>query len=737
MESKKTPTKEKSLFRFIKFGLYALIAILVYVLAVNWFGLARLDLTSNSANSLSPVSREAVKALKGPLTINVFLTENLPAPYNDLDQYMQDMLNEYSLYGGRNFNFTFYPVSATEGQLTEKAKKNQELASDYRIQAEQIQTFEDDQVSLKQAYLGMALIYGDVVEKISPITQKAQLEYQITTTIRKMNAKISKLLSLEEPIQAKFFLSSDLIAKAKLKSSFVDDLENKIKEVSTQNYDALKYEYIDISKQPEKSEDAKKYNATSVNIDGTSYYCSLALVKGDKFEKVATLSPLYNLFGQITGVEFVDLDNFETTINDSLTSLLDVNEKIGYLSDIGTLNLTLGAMLNQNPAMEAQLPADMLQDRSDYLNYLLTEEYSMENVNLADSTIPKGINTLVLAGPKEQFNDWQLYQIDQFLMQGKSLAIFLDGLKMTMPDQNAQMYGQQLPPSFDKLKTGLEKLIEHYGAKVEHSYVFDTKALESVDRTYGKVTFNYVPVIQENKVNQSLPFLKNLSQFTTLQASPITLLDDKIKEQGLIAKVLFSSSEESWTESDNIQLNPLQTILPQEDEMKSYALAVSLEGKFSSYFKGKDIPVKPQNTEATEEESEQSNPLFKDAAFDDKMIEESISPGRIILVGSSKMLTDMNIVNTNTSSNQGPRQQTWNMVRNLIDYVAGQENIAAMRTKQQVDRPLKEIAPAYKEFIRYFNIIGLILLVAVIGALVIMRIKARKLLIQKEFSEKE
>ncbi|KKL10548.1 hypothetical protein LCGC14_2554740, partial [marine sediment metagenome] len=43
---------------------------------------------------------------------------------------------------------------------------------------------------------------------------------------------------------------------------------------------------------------------------------------------------------------------------------------------------------------------------------------------IKEDEIPENIDTLIIAGPKENFSDWELFQIDQFLMKGKSLAIF-------------------------------------------------------------------------------------------------------------------------------------------------------------------------------------------------------------------------------------------------------------------------------------------------------------------------
>ena len=114
--------------------------------------------------------------------------------------------------------------------------------------------------------------------------------------------------------------------------SYKGELEKKIKEISKQYYDKLSFEYIDLSAQPNLIAEAQEMKVTGITVEGQSYYCSLILSKDDKFENINVISPIYDLFGQIRGIEFKKIDDIETTINDTLTSVLEVNEKIGFLN---------------------------------------------------------------------------------------------------------------------------------------------------------------------------------------------------------------------------------------------------------------------------------------------------------------------------------------------------------------------------------------------------------------------
>jgi ABC-type uncharacterized transport system involved in gliding motility auxiliary subunit len=198
--------KNKPFGKYYKFFLYLIVVVLINVAGITLF--FRVDLTANDVYSLSKTSEDVVATLSEPLTIKVFFTRNLPAPYNNIERYLHDLLEEYSVANNRYFNYQFYNVSTEE---TQRAGQNQALAENYGIHPVQIQNIEQDEVKFQRAYMGMVLIHGDIIEAIPTITSTDGLEYKITSTIRKANNKISALLRLQDNINVKLFLSSSLI----------------------------------------------------------------------------------------------------------------------------------------------------------------------------------------------------------------------------------------------------------------------------------------------------------------------------------------------------------------------------------------------------------------------------------------------------------------------------------------------------------------------------------------------
>jgi ABC-type uncharacterized transport system involved in gliding motility auxiliary subunit len=194
--------------KYFKFSLYLLVIVLVNIAGITLF--FRADLTENKIYSLSSASIEVVETLSEPLSIKVFFSKDLPAPHNNTERYLKDLLEEYAARGGRYFNYAFYNVSPEEGALTQKTDENRDMARNYGIQPVQIRIMENDEVKFKNAYMGLVLIHGDLIEKIEAITSTSGLEYQLTTAIQKMNNKVSALLRLDEKVKIHMYLSTSL-----------------------------------------------------------------------------------------------------------------------------------------------------------------------------------------------------------------------------------------------------------------------------------------------------------------------------------------------------------------------------------------------------------------------------------------------------------------------------------------------------------------------------------------------
>jgi ABC-type uncharacterized transport system involved in gliding motility auxiliary subunit len=736
----------------IKFLAYIVLIILVNIAGMTLF--ARLDLTENKMYSLSDVSKTVVKTLSEPLTIHVFFTKNLPAPHNSTERYLHDLLEEYAIYASSNFNYRFYDVNPNGAGSGAGAEETQRLAETYGINPVQIQAIENDEIKFQRAYMGLVIVHGDLVEKIPAITMTDGLEYKLTTAMQKLNNKISALLRVKDKIQVRLIQSSSLDQIApymglKDLPRLPSEVESLVKKLNGRMYDRLVFERVDPSVDPGLNSEIETQHIMSLKwpeldsgkVAAGTGAIGILIRHSDKTISIPLLQVIQiPIIG--TQYQLSELSAIETAINDQVEAMIDINEDIGYLADHGTPGL-------YGPSPMAPMPRQS-PDSLETFRSLAEKNYTVREVKLKDGVIPDSFNALVIAGPKEPFSDYALFQIDQYLMKGKNLAIFYD----TIQESAAPMQGmfQQPTGQYVPVNTGLEKLLEHYGATVQPSIVMDENCFKqqvSQQMGGGERSLYFAPMIKNENISKDFPFMKGIRGLVAYKISPVTVDAEKIKANGLQSSVLFRSSEKSWEMRDHINLNPMMISPPSPGSDKaSRNLAMMISGEFPSYFAGKPIPEKPieqkdDKTDDTDESPTDSDQTTKAPETDnqpvtkpeidlsqikgDKKIIEKGRPGKIILVGSSEMLKDIILDEEGRSPNA-----VW--VMNVLDYLNNRENTAVMRSKEQRLNPLTDAGPMVKTAIKVFNTIGLSILVILSGLVVYFRRSARKRKIQAMFA---
>ena len=735
--------------KYIKFVVYLVVVVLVNLAGITLF--FRIDLTGDKIYSISEASRQVVSTLSEPLTIDVFFTRNLPAPYNNHERYLRDLLEEYAIFASKYFNYRFYDVSPDEGDLNAGSKANQEMANNYGINPIQIQVIDRDEVKFQKAYMGLVIIHGDLIERIPTISSVDSLEYQLTTAIMKLNNKISALQRLSGKIRISLYQSSSLNTVANVIGlDDLPDLPARTKEVveklNPTLFNKLEFVYRDPSTESTAVQEmqTRKYDLLSLkwpdikeeNIAAGEGSVGLVLEHGDQ----SVIIQLVNIMRiPIIGTRYdmVNPNDLENLISKNVESLIDINADLGYLADKGTLPIR---------PRQQMMPGQM-QDTEALNSFrrLVSQNYTLKDVSIAEGAIPSDLKTLVIARPTEAFSDYELFLIDQYLMQGKNLMVILDSFEEVFPPQQQMALGMNQGPRYLPLDTGLEKLLAHYGIRINRSYVMDKNCFRQElpqGMGGGERPIYFAPLIQADKINHDLDFMRNINRLVAIRISPLELVDDQLNEN-IKANRVFSSSPESWEMRGQINLNPNFIFPPQkEEDMQSFPLAYLLKGNFTSYFKGKAIPEKKVPEEEKDESAADPNepePAPK-TETENKDQPEAVptqiestggfisdgNPGSIFMMAASEMLTD-NVID---AQGRGPNAV---FIMNVVDALNDRENLATLRSKKQEFNPLQKTGAGSKTLIKAFNIAGLPILVSLFGVMIWFRRRARKRSIQAMF----
>ena len=725
--------------KYTKFLTYVAVVVLLNIAGLTLF--KRFDLTAGNLYSISEISKQVVSTLTEPLTINVFFTKNLPAPHNNTERYLHDLLSEYATSANRYFNYRFYDVSPAQNELSDITAQNQALANSFGIRPIQIQVVDKDEVKFMKAYMGLVVIHGDQIERLDTITSTDGLEYRLTMAIRKLNNKVSALLALKDSIQVDLYLSSSLqdvapLMKLEGLKALPKEVETMVARINAKSYGKLKFTHIDPTDDASVQTELERYKLLQLNwpildngkIPAGKGAIGLVMTYGDKSITTPVMRVIkIPIFG--TQYQLTESDQLEEIITANLESLIDINQNLGILADHGSLPILSAPQ--QNPF--GQQPESAQNFRS-----LASQNYSMKPVALKEEVLPDSFNCLVIPGPNEPFSDYDLFQIDQFLMKGKSLAIFMDSLReVRQNNPNFQMAGMN--QTFVPMNSGLEKLLSHYGIDIHASIVNDEECFrQRLPREMGggEQPIYFAPLIKNKNINNKLDYLQNIKTLVALKLSPISINTEKMKSHELTATMLFQSSSRAWEMKERINLNPSFIRPPNPDtERRQFQLAYMVEGSFPSYFAGKPVPEKPKNesnTESAEAQAETENAAADKASQATQKIQsqgdilEKGKPGKIFVVASADMIKD-NLLNR---EGRGPNDI---FIMNTLDYLNDQVAIAKMRSKQQRFSPLNDMGAFPKTVVKTINIIGLPVVVVFFGLAVWAKRTSRKKKIQREF----
>jgi len=153
--------------------------------------------------------------------------------------------------------------------------------------------------------------------------------------------------------------------------------------------------------------------------------------------------------------------------------------------------------------------------------------------------------------------------------------------------------------------------------------------------------------------------------------------------------VLARTSPKAWTVSGRYDLNPQQSFVP--GAMSSQILAVTLSGRFQSYYQNHPVPaVTPPAT--GEPGSEQAGIA---ASLGAPTLESSDT--RLIVVGNALFATDGFL-------GQFPENSLF--LLNSIDWMTIGDRLIAIRSRGATDRPLKPISDATKSTVKLLVLLG-------------------------------
>ena len=167
------------------------ILLVLSVLIINFlvsFIPLRLDLSKNRAYSLSPATKKVVSGIIKPITITAYMSSDIPPRLIPLRRDVLDFLYEYeSVVSGS------IKIVVKDPKVDPKAESDAIKDGVPRLQFSEV---EKDQYKVSSSFFGLTISNGLTTTAIPQTVTTTTLEYDITSTIYKMNRTVVQKIAL-------------------------------------------------------------------------------------------------------------------------------------------------------------------------------------------------------------------------------------------------------------------------------------------------------------------------------------------------------------------------------------------------------------------------------------------------------------------------------------------------------------------------------------------------------------
>ncbi|AFG37491.1 GldG family protein [Spirochaeta africana] len=158
----------------ISLTLVLILLVLAAASSQRWYH--RFDLTDDRRYTISTPTREAIEGVQDVVTVRYFVSSRLDQ-LSPIPGQIHDLLREYAAVGGGRIQ-----VERLDPTASETAQRARQLG----MLPQQIQVVEESQASVATVFSGIQLIYRDEQEIIPVIFEPEDVEYRVTTAIRRL-----------------------------------------------------------------------------------------------------------------------------------------------------------------------------------------------------------------------------------------------------------------------------------------------------------------------------------------------------------------------------------------------------------------------------------------------------------------------------------------------------------------------------------------------------------------------
>ena len=302
------------------------------------------------------------------------------------------------------------------------------------------------------------------------------------------------------------------------------------------------------------------------------------------------------------------------------------------------------------------------------IKQLLSESYQIKNVPLS-SPVPTDVGVIIINGVSDSLTTDELTNIREFINTGGNVLIAQGRVDVALNQQIQFFQGTNV-------QSNIFDLLNEYGVNIEENLL--------LDKQNGQINIPQKVSIFQTWASHDYPFFPTINSFNSNEAIVSGL-----------EKVQFHFCSEITIDSLASNVMPLMFTSTQSGTMAGY------------------YNLFPSTANAP-------NPILNNLNEGVKFVGvliDNMSGGNIILLSESSILadpTDQNLLRVFAQR----QQDNYTFIENSIDYLMGDEELVALRSREVLDRPLiSDLDDNSRSWWKWFNIIISPLLIMLVGLL--------------------
>ena len=503
-----------------------------------------------------------------------------------------------------------------------------------------------------------SLIVIAVVFLVNVFAQQLFIRFDLTENERYSISDVTRdiLADIDEPITVKVYYSENFPRQLISVKQYVLDMLNEYRAYAGSS---LEYEFIPVSGEDQELEqEAMSYGVQPVQANITEsdeikvqrIYLGIVFLYGDQKEVIPFAQQIEQLEYDMTGA----------IKKLSLGSL----PKIGWLTGHG--EQALGDEGVARATGEIQ------------------KNYELVQIELSsEDQIPQDINTVIMAGATAEFTTQDLYKLDQYILRGGRLGLFLN--KKIIDMQNQYMPVQENG-------SNIFSFLEHYGVKFGNQLLLDktsyqVQAMQNLGFMQIPVAMDYPFAPRITTLNDDNPIVNRLNELGFFFVNEVSQTGDTSKVE--FSPLMYTSDMTGFAMPDqrtrSINISAGQQVPDYMYREGSKVISAVLEGEHQSWFGS----ARPDSI-----------------AFPEMHLSESMTSTVMVTLGNSTFTTQQFMVPTSLT-----------FLLNAVDWLHDRNGLISIRSKDVQPSQLEEMSPGKRQTLKWINIMLAPFLIVLLGVI--------------------